>query len=85
MNRLRKIQWNEGINKRYLVWDLGATKMAAAVVTIDQAEVVIASAMTLLRDESSLHTFMEKLHATNINYRLTEFVSLAGCYDGLFS
>jgi glucokinase len=72
--------------KCYLVWDLGATKCAAAVVTVDHAEYrVIASAMTLLRDESSLHTMAEKLHAQlNINLQQIDGICIAaaGCYDG---
>jgi glucokinase len=74
------------LDRCYVVWDLGATKCAAAVVVVEQGTyTVLTSVVTFLRDETSLRSMAENLHARlQIDLRQVDGICIAaaGCYDG---
>jgi glucokinase len=72
--------------RRYLVWDLGATKCAAAVVLVDSSGFrVERTASLLLSSVSSLASMASCLHQ-KLQLDLAEIsgicIAAAGCYDG---
>ena len=72
--------------KSYVVWDLGATKCAAALVVVSADTYrVQRSVVTLLRDELSLANMATHLHQQlGVNLEKVDgvCVAAAGCYNG---
>ena len=74
------------MSERYLVWDLGATKCAAAVVVYESARFSVESSTSLLLSSvSSLADMADALHQQlqfDMNAISGICIAAAGCYDG---
>jgi glucokinase len=72
--------------KRYIVWDLGATKCAAAVVKVNRGEYSVQSSTSvLLSSVGSLLELADCLHSQlNVDVQSVAGICVAGagCYDG---